>query len=301
MLHAADRLAAAIDRSGSPVCVGLDPVFEKLPARVTAAHLEPVEAIREFSLGILRALVPTAGAAPLAPAVKFQSACYERYGAPGVAALESCIAAARDLGLVVVLDAKRGDIGISAEHYAAAAFSRCHADWLTVSPYLGPDTLEPYLTGTNANSSRGIFVLVRTSNPRSDAFQSQQLADGRTVAEMMADAVAALGRERLGTDGLCNVGAVVGATKASDAAALRARMPASFMLIPGYGAQGGTAADIRAMLRTARTASRPGTAGVLVTASRSIIYAFSPDAADWTAAVTTAARSLADEIRAVVA
>ena len=306
MPHAADRLAAAINRSGSPVCVGLDPVFDKLPDAVRAAHLEPIAAIKEFSLGVLRALAGPPGAnTPLAPAIKFQSACYERYGAPGVAALESCIAAARELNLIVVLDAKRGDIGISAEHYAASAFSRMHADWLTVSPYLGPDTLEPYLSSAaNPNSARGIFVLVRTSNPGSDAFQSQQLADGRTIAELMADAVAKLGQSgpgTTGTSGLTNVGAVVGATKASDAAALRRRMPNTILLIPGYGAQGGAAADIQAMLRPNRDRAIPGTSGVLVTASRSVIYAFTPTQTDWQTAVATAAANLADEIRTIIA
>ena len=305
MVHAADRLAAAINRSGSPVCVGLDPVLDKLPDIVRAAHLEPVAAIKDFSLSVLRALAgPPNAPAPLAPAVKFQSACYERYGSPGVAALETCIAAARELNLIVVLDAKRGDIGISAEHYAASAFGRMHADWLTVSPYLGPDTLEPYLTAAaNPNSARGIFVLVRTSNPGSDAFQGQQLADGRTIAALMADAVAKLGQSgpgTLGTSGLSNVGAVVGATKASDAAALRDRMPNAVLLIPGYGAQGGTAADIQAMLRPNFDRANPGTSGVLVTASRSVIYAFTPAQTDWQAAVAAAATKLAGEIRTII-
>jgi len=291
-------LAAAIDRCGSPVCVGLDPVLDKLPAVVRAGHSEPVEAIRAFSLGVIRAV------AGQVPAIKFQSACYERYGAPGLSVLEHGIAVARELGLVAILDAKRGDIGISAEHYAAAAFGRMHADWLTVSPYLGPDTLEPYLAERYATAGKGIFVLVRTSNPGSDLFQTLPMADGRSVAHMMADAVDAAGSRSIGVSGLSTVGAVVGATKPDDAARLRARMPNAIFLVPGYGAQGGTAADIVALVRAG--SGSVGTRGVLVTASRSVIYAFSEQqggqlekigAADgWMVAVADSASTLASEI-----
>src|SRR5262249_2518895 len=133
------------------------------------------------------------------------------------------------------------------------------ADALTVSGYLGPDTIEPFL-----KPGHGAFVLVRTSNPGSDAVQSLPLADGRTIAEMMADHVAALGATRRGKRGLSDVGAVVGATKAADAASLRKRMPDQIFLVPGYGAQGGRLDDVRPMLRPG--ARWPGDSGVLVTA-----------------------------------
>lgn len=294
-----DRLAAAIDRAGSPVCVGLDPVLDKLPKAVreraaggSGGGGDPLQAIGEFSLGVLNAV----HASRVVPAVKFQSACYERYHGKGVALLDDLIAKARSLGLIVVLDAKRGDIGISAEHYAAAAFPEIGgADALTASPYLGPDTLEPLL-----KPGRGIFALVRTSNPGSDAVQSPRLADGRTVSEMFADVVAKLGESRIGARGLSDVGAVVGATKPADAAALRARMPNQIFLIPGFGAQGGTPDDVRAMVRTGATS--PGESGVLVTASRSVIYAFDAESpvADWRDGVRAAAAKLAGEISAVV-
>ena len=283
MPQLSDRLLASIRRVGSPTCIGLDPVLEKLPASVRAEHWEPVAAIRAFCHEVIKA------SAPHAAAVKFQSACFERYGGNGIALLHHLITEAATLGLTVILDAKRGDIGISAEHYAAAAAaSGAHA--ITVNAYLGLSTIEPYL-----KAGLGVFILVRTSNPDSDAIQSHKLADGRTLAEMMADHVAQLGDRHRGAAGLSNVGAVVGATKAEDALALRARMPHQIFLIPGYGAQGGTAQDIKAML-----AGRPATDGsILVTASRSVIYAFEPNDANWPASIAAAAQKFKDELRAL--
>lgn len=275
----ADRLDAAIRAVGSPVCVGLDPVLAQLPPELSARHAQPAQAITKFCLGVCRA------AAGAVPAVKLQSACFERYGAAGFDALARTCEAARSLGLLVVLDAKRGDIGISAEHYAAAARG-LGADAITVNGYLGPSTLEPY-----SKEGLGLFVLVRTSNPDSDAIQAQRLADGRSIAEMMADTVAGLGRARLGACGLSDLGAVVGATKSSEGRALRARMAEQVFLVPGYGAQGGTADDVRALLRSDGR-------GVLVTASRSVIYAKGDG--PWMENIRAAARTLAAEIRAVV-
>ena len=332
--HFADRLVAAIDRCGSPVCVGIDPVMSKLPRACfddCGAPVSGAKAIEIFCRGVIEAVAGGVGAMGdgkagpadaaggggsharhIVPAVKFQSACFERYGAPGMAALGACIKDAKYRGLMVILDAKRGDIGVSAEHYAAAAFGERNpqdeesvypncADCVTVNGYLGADTIEPYLRG---GTSRGVFVLVRTSNPGSDAVQGLQLADGRTVAEMMADIVDRLGATRIGASGLSTVGAVVGATKSADAAALRARMPNSLILVPGYGAQGGTADDVRAMVRPAAMATgSPGQSGILVTASRSVIYAFkaeSNDATAWKHEVAEAARKLAAEVRRVV-
>lgn len=301
----ADRLAAAIDRAGgSPVCVGLDPVYDKLPdeLRCGTGGLGggggAVAAIARFCEGVLEA------AAGTIPVVKPQAACFERYGSAGVACLEHVIRRAKELGYLVLLDVKRGDIGVTAEHYAAAAFEAMGADALTVSPYLGPDTIEPFAKAADAvgvsGGDGGVFVLVRTSNPGSDAVQSAKLADGRVVGEMIADMVAQIGSSRVGACGLSSIGAVVGATKAADAAALRARMPNQVFLVPGYGAQGGTADDIRGMLRPARASG--GTSGVLVTASRSVIYPSGREGAegDWRAAVAAAARAFASEVRQVI-
>ena len=289
--HPADRLHAAIARVGSPVCVGLDPVLESLPPILRARHHEPLAAIEEFGHSVVDAI------AGVVPAIKFQSACYERYGGAGVSLLERQAHHASERGLVVILDAKRGDIGISASHYAAAA-KRTGAHFITVNGYLGLGTVKPYL-----DAGLGVFALVRTSNPESDSIQSARLADGRSVGELMGTEVASFGAGSMGECGLSDVGAVVGATKAQDARALRDVMPNQIFLIPGYGAQGGTAEDIRGMVRARRTGAAD--AGVLVTASRSVIYAlrdaaFGMDERDWTDLVADAASALAREVRDTV-
>lgn len=287
MANFGDVLASAVDKAGSPVCVGLDPVLEQMPDEVRARHHEPAEAVADFSRGVVRA------AAGVAAVVKFQSACYERHGWKGMKVLGECIAEAVERGLVVILDAKRGDIGVSAAHYAAAA-KKMGAHAVTVSGYLGASGVKPFV-----EEGLGVFVLVRTSNPDSDAVQGLRLEDGRTVGEMMADATAELGKTAISSRGLSSVGAVVGATKAADAESLRARMPAQVFLVPGYGAQGGTAEDVRRMVR--RGAKTPGEAGVVVTSSRAIIYAKKEaEDADWMGAVRRAAVRMAGELAGVV-
>lgn len=286
MVHFSDRLAAAIDSAGAPACVGLDPVVEKLPASIREGA-GAVEGIALYSMRVIEAI------AGVVPVVKPQSACFERYGAAGVAVLREVIAQAKRRGLIVLLDAKRGDIGISAEHYAAAALEDDGhgADAVTVSGYLGADTVEPFV-----RDGKGVFVLVRTSNPGSDGVQSQKLADGRTVGEMMADLVAGMGRTRMGSRGLSDIGAVVGATKAADGRSLRAHMPDQVFLVPGYGAQGGTLEDVRQLVRAG--AKSAGELGVLVTASRSVIYAFKGEG--WVEEVREAAEGFVGELRGLV-
>lgn len=272
-----DRLIRAFRARGVPACVGLDPVLDRLPD--AAKGDTPAERLRSFGMRLIEAT------ASVLPAIKFQSACFERYGSAGLAVLHDLARAATDAEMLTILDAKRGDIGISAEHYAAAAWN-ANFDAMTVSPYLGPDTIASFV-----RPGRGLFVLVRTSNPGSDAVQSARLADGRTVAELIADQVADLGARTVGTLGYSDVGAVVGATKSADAAALRERLPRQIFLVPGFGAQGGTATDVRAML-DGRTECG---GGVLVTASRSVIYPEAPG--PWASAVRSAALRLADQVR----
>ncbi|MHC4993314.1 MAG: orotidine-5'-phosphate decarboxylase [Planctomycetota bacterium] len=253
--HAADRLLDAIERRAAPVCVGLDPVIERLPDVLRDHPGGDVGALAAFTSAVLDAV------ADHAPCVKMQSACFERYGPAGVAALEEAMAHAHQCGLEVVLDAKRGDIGISAAHYAAAAFGTgeigapARADWLTVNSYLGPDAIEPFLA-----SGRGVFALVRTSNPGSDVIQALPLADGRRVAEAVAAMVGELGHGTVGRRGYSALGAVVAATKPQDTAALRTIMPEQVFLVPGFGAQGGTVDDVLPCFRSDGT-------GAIVTAS----------------------------------
>lgn len=267
--HGADRLCAAIERAGSPACVGLDPVLGRLPEEVRSG--DDVAAIEAFCIGVLDAVAGVVGV------VKPQSACFERYGSAGVAALERVCARARELGFFIILDAKRGDIGVTAEHYAAYAYDAMGADAVTVSPYMGFDTIEPF-----RRAGRMVFALVRTSNSGSDAVQS----DG--VAERIARGVAEAGASGTGERGWSDLGAVVAATKPADAAQMRELMREQIFLVPGFGAQGGTAETVRELF--------VGGAGAVVNASRSVLYPASDG--DWQDAVRGAAEEFASQVSA---
>ncbi|MEX2388366.1 MAG: orotidine-5'-phosphate decarboxylase [Phycisphaeraceae bacterium] len=284
-------LAAAA--KGAPVCVGLDPVYERLPAALQTDGGDVagrVAAIRAFCEGVLEAV------AEHVPCVKIQAACFERYRGPGFEAMFDLVRTAKRLGLLVILDAKRGDIGTSSAHYAAGLLADPDgADALTVNAYLGADGLEPF-TEAAAAGGKGLFALVRTSNPGGDAIQGLPLQDGRTVGEAVADVVADLGSrpDYVGEKGYSLLGAVVGATKPADAKSLRDRMGQQLFLVPGFGAQGGTADDVRACFK-------PDGTGALITASRSVLYAYEQvEGADWQAAVADAARALNGQIAAIL-
>ncbi len=284
--HFADRLAGAIDRVGTPLCVGIDPSPELLPEALRGMSSDPAELLAAFCFSVVDAV------AGRAAAVKPQSACFERLGSLGVGVLEHTIERARERGLVVILDAKRGDIGSTARHYAAAA-GAMGADAITLNPYMGRSAIEPFL-----DAGLGAFALARTSNPDSDEIQSARLESGQSVAEHVASVIADLGSKRIGARGLSDLGAVVGATKSEDGARLRAIMPDQFFLVPGVGAQGGTVSDVRPLLRPG--AASPGELGVIVNASRSVIYA-QPDAGEsWIDAIARSASALGDELRSLV-
>jgi orotidine-5'-phosphate decarboxylase len=285
--HPADRLMAAIDKKRSPVCVGLDPVRERLPRTLTAQCDKPEDCLREFCNRVIEAV------SPHVPCVKYQSACFERYLGPGVAALASSIDgnhAMHGWGTQIILDAKRGDIGVSAEHYAAAVFDDpddsmgMQPDWVTINSYLGEDGITPFL-----RDGHGAFALVRTSNPGGDQVQNLELKDGRTVAQAVAEMVARIGSAHVGNRGYSSLGAVVGATKPQDAKRLREIMPQQIFLVPGYGAQGGGIDDILPCFKSDGT-------GAIVTASRSVIYAFTQDDPKWADSVADAAARFADEV-----
>lgn len=273
--HPADRLCEAIDSVGVPLCVGIDPVVENLPQALQG--LAPIDAFRTFCSGIIDVVHSHA------VAVKFQSACFERHGSTGVALLGELRQYAQDAGLQVILDAKRGDIGISTAHYAAAATADGPCDWITVNPYLGIDGVEPFL-----DAGLGVFCLVRTSNPSGDAIQNQPLESGRTISASIADLLHTLGERYLGDNGWSSLGAVVGATKPDDAIELRQRMPHQIFLMPGIGAQGARPEDVTSCFADGH--------GALVPASRSIIYAFGENE-DWQEEIAIAAQSLAGELR----
>lgn len=208
-------------------------------------------------------------------AIKLQLACFERLGAPGWEALASVVAVAREHELLVLADGKRGDIDVSAAAYAQAFFGETPTpvgpvaglgvDALTVNPLMGRDTLAPLVNGARS-ADGGLFVLVRTSNPGAADLEEQALAGGGTVTEALAAIVHELGADGVGSSGLADVGAVVGATAPERLAALRELMPQAIFLLPGVGAQGGT-------IDSLRDAFAPGPAGGLITVSRGIVAA----------------------------
>ncbi len=279
-----DRLCERIDAIGVPLCVGLDPVHDRLPEEVRETHAHVHDAFVAFCTGVIDAV------ADIACCVKIQSACFERFASAGWDAMARTIEHARTRGLLVIHDAKRADIGISMEHYAhASAMLGAHA--MTVSPYLGGAGILPVL-----RKGLGAFCLVRTSNSEGDAIQAARLEHGRMVCELVADALHAIGSDHRGACGLSDAGAVIGATKEDDAQRLRARLPEAIVLIPGIGAQGGSWQTVRRLVRP--DASGAGTMGVLVSASRSILY---PDdgakGERWQDRVRSAARTTNETMR----
>lgn len=293
MDHFADRLHEAMARKQAPVCVGIDPVFERLPDELTANvdpsdHPQAIAAIGRFVDRVIEAV------ADEVPVVKFQSACFERYGWAGMRCLEQAIANARGAGLLVILDAKRGDIGTSAAHYAAGNLvdGPDGPDAMTINSYLGDDSLQPFMDVAD-RQGKGLFALVRTSNPGSDALQTLKLEDGRNVCDAVGQMVGQVGGTSVGACGYSLLGAVVGATKPTDMARLREQMPQQVFLVPGFGAQGGKAEDIRACFDARGK-------GALITASRSITYAHDPAQPDrWQQAITEAAIRMKQQINAI--
>jgi orotidine-5'-phosphate decarboxylase len=252
-----DRLAEAVAARGSQVALGLDPDPARTPGGARGA------------LDLCLRLIERAG--PHCVAVKLQLACFERFGAPGWEAFERAAAAAAEAGLLVVADAKRGDIDATAAAYADA-FLRPPIDALTLNPMLGGDAVAPFLERARAGG-RGLFVLVRTSNPGAAELQDLELAAGGPWHEAVARRVAEWGATDRGPDsGLSSVGAVVGATVPERLAALRLLMPDQPLLVPGLGAQGGRPEALA-------PAFGGRAAGVLAPASRSIMYADDPAAA----------------------
>jgi orotidine-5'-phosphate decarboxylase len=283
----ANDLLDAVRAKKSRVCVGLDPMPERLPAAVREA--DTVTAIRTFCLGVLDAV------AEHAACVKLQSAYFEAFRARGVDLYFQLIQAAKERGLLVIGDAKRGDIGPTSAAYAAGHLDphpdadRATADALTVNPMLGPETIRPFINAA-ARNGKGLFVLVRTSNPDSTQLQDIDVG-GKTWSEHLADALSPIAAEHL-TGGVSLLGAVVGATQPETMVSLRRRLPNSVLLLPGYGAQGGTA-------ETARAAFAEGTAGAIVSASRSVLY---PEASGnrWQADVEAAVVAMKEDLHRVV-
>lgn len=297
----ADRLVAAQRDHGGPLCVGLDPALGEMPPdALNAVHR--LDGAAATAAEFCRAVID--GVADVAAAVKPQSAFFEQLGPSGVRALGEVVEHAQRAGLPVILDAKRADIGSTMTAYTSATVGRVSlagqdkvvidADAVTANPYLGVDALEPLL-GACDEFGKGAFVLVRTTNPGSGAVQQLVLADGRSVADAVADLVHAAGRDRRGASGYSSVGAVVALTHPEHARTLRARLPHALLLVPGLGVQGGRADDLPAL------AGADG-AGVIVNASRAVARAWREEpAGDWRHRVrygaARAAQQLVDDLR----
>jgi orotidine-5'-phosphate decarboxylase len=289
-----DLLAGRVTERRSQVVLGIDPDPARLwPGAVELAGSgEAAERAGRAVAAHCRLLLEAAG--PECVAVKPQVACFERLGAPGWGALREVIADARERGLVVIADAKRGDIDISARAYGQAYFGATPtpfgdvpslgADALTVNPLLGRDSLAPLVEAARGQGG-GLFVLTRTSNPGAADLQDRPLASGEAVSDAIAAIVDELGLPGRGARGLADVGAVIGATAPEHLERLRGAMPAAVMLLPGLGPQGGSG-------RGLAPAFAPGPAGGLVSASRAIVYAFEQEGGDPAAAARTQARRL---------
>jgi len=293
-----DRLADRVASRRSQIVLGLDPDPSRLwPDAIRRADTrtpagEPA-ARAALAVAAHCALVIEATASECV-AVKPQVACFERLGAAGWSVLAETVALAREHGLLVIADAKRGDVDVTATAYAQAFLGETPSpygpipglgvDAMTVNPLLGRDSLEPFVT-TARTHGRGLFVLVRTSNPGAADVQERPLADGSAVSEHLAELVADIGAPGVGHDGLSDVGAVVGATAPERLAAMRERMPHAVFLLPGVGAQGGNVEELA-------PAFACGPAGGLISASRGIVAAHERAGGDPAAAAANEAARL---------
>jgi orotidine-5'-phosphate decarboxylase len=317
MAHFMDRLAEAVARRGNAVCVGLDPRWEQLPTPLIPSGSLPsagragegggagkeqgklcAAAYSDFCRGVIDVV------APLIPVVKPQSAFFEELGPPGMTVLADVIRYAQDRGLLVILDAKRNDIGSTAEAYARGILGRNVSAWgadaLTVSPYLGEDSLTPFVDVARERGA-GLFVLVKTSNPGGGLLQDLETIPSperagpsrpRRVYHHVADLVERLSTETAGDSGYGLVGAVCGATYPAQLTELRTAMPHTWFLVPGFGSQGGAAADVMPAFDSRGL-------GAVINNSRGIIFAharreyaerFSPER--WQDAVEAATREM---------
>ena len=271
-----NKLVANIKKTNAPIVVGLDPMMKFIPEHIkTAAFAEfgetlegAGEAIWQYNKAIVDAVYD------LIPAVKPQIAMYEQFGIPGLVAFKRTVDYCKEKGLVVIGDIKRGDIGSTSEAYAVGHIGKVQVgsksyrgfdeDFVTVNPYLGSDGVNPFIN-VGKEENTGIFVLVKTSNPSSGEFQDR-LVDGKPLYEIVGEQVAAWGAEHMG-DSYSYVGAVVGATYPEQGKILRKIMPKTYILVPGYGAQGGKGADLVHFF------NEDGL-GAIVNSSRGIIAAY---------------------------
>lgn len=291
----ADRLIEAVRTRGTPLCVGLDPFADKVPALFGDLRNDAAATLVRFGTSVIDV------AAKHTAVVKPQLGLFEQFGEMGYAAARIVCEYARNAGMIVMLDAKRGDIGSTAEGYARATLGAAPgfgADCVTVNPYMGKDTLAPFVS-LAAREGKGVAVLVRTSNPGASDFQDLQVGGApvwRRVAEMLGPETAAL----MGASQWSGLMAVAGATYPEEARALREAMPHALFLVPGYGAQGASAAEAVAGF----VKGPQGLEGGVVNSSRAVTYPQGAEAAksmvEWRALIDAAMTRAAGELRAAV-
>ncbi len=309
--HFADRLSIAIRTKGTPTCVGIDPVYDRLPADITAQDgLDDaddiecvVDAVTEYCRHVIKIV------APLVPAVKINIAFFEQYHWDGLEAYHELVQEARSRGLIVIGDVKRADIGHSSAMYARAHLAAPELgeveelmipDAITVNPYFGLDGVKPFIDAADKND-KGVFVLVQTSNETAAELQGQELAGGGTVAEHVGRLVNRWAGEPalMGVSGYSAIGAVAAPRDPAAMARLRAMMPNCIFLVPGFGAQGRGGDDVKPCFK-------PDGTGALVTASRSVIYAYEDTkylesyASEWEKCVEHACRDFVKSVASVI-
>lgn len=272
-----DKLLDLIDKKQNPCIVGLDPRIDLIPDCIKEDKKDfksHFEAVRETIIDFNKAIIDNVK--DIVPAIKPQIAFYEQYGSEGVRAYEETVKYAKQMGLLVIGDTKRNDIGSTAKAYANGHLGNVslihggpspsfNVDMMTINAYLGSDGIKPFIEVCR-EFGKGIFILVKTSNPSSGELQNKIISDGVTVYEKIAQQVAKLGEELIGERGYSSIGAVVGATYPQEAEKLRQIMPSNFFLVPGYGAQGGKADDVVSCFNDDGY-------GAIVNSSRGIIFA----------------------------
>lgn len=276
-MNAIDRLIEKIKETNNPTVIGLDPRYEMLPQCITNKYSQDLEGVAKAILEFNKALIDNT--CDIIPAVKVQIAFYEMYGIPGMETFQETCKYAKEKGMVVIADIKRGDIGSTAQGYSNAFLGKTaigekevaiyDVDFVTVNPYMGTDCVKPFIEDCK-KYNKGIFVLVKTSNPSSGELQDLKLENGKEVYRQVTDLVEKWGEELRGNYGYSSVAAVVGATYPEQLEQIRKEAQHTYFLIPGYGAQGGKANDIALGFDT-------NGLGGIVNASRSLMCAYKSD------------------------
>ena len=276
-MNAIDNLIEKIKQTNNPTVIGLDPRYEMLPKCVTDKYPKTLEGVAEAIIEFNKELIDNTY--DIIPAAKVQIAFYEMYGIPGIKAFKETCQYAKEKGMVVIADIKRGDIGSTATGYSNAFLGRTpigekeeaiyDVDFVTVNGYMGTDCVKPFVEDCK-KYDKGIFILVKTSNPSSGELQDLKLQNGQEVYVQMSELVEKWGEDLRGKYGYSSIAAVVGATYPEQLSQIREIAPHTYFLIPGYGAQGGKASDI------ALGFDKNGLGGI-VNASRSLMCAYKSD------------------------